>query len=819
MRYAPLNLLGGTNVDVNRPWTVEDTVNYIPQVAPSPGARTPHEFRDAPGLKPYVKMPDAMSGPIRGSHDCEGSQFVVSGATLFQITNSGVALPIGTIPGTQRVSMAHNQIVGGNQVIVSTGTPNGYVFNTYTKVFGRITDPGYPGGGSVDYIDTYIVSVEPFGRYWFWSAQADATNYNTLDRTEAEADPDAIVGLAVNAFEVVVFGKQTVEFFYNAGGINGNAFKSKRVVNGHGCAARDSIVKLDNTLFWLGVDGIVYRLNGYQAQPVTSPQFTQAIAGKNWAKAFAFSYEDQGHVIYYITFPDGQTFGYDVTSGLTVRRESYGLSRWRLNTLTNCNGRWIGGDFQYGRLYDLDWKYPMESEGDALVRERVTGVNSDNQNKIEIPLLELLFQSGSPQVEPVIFPEQPDPPTITGSAPDGQLGEAYAGFSYTLTGDSPLKVTMRSGVLPQGLEISSAGVINTDETTLVGVFPFTLRVTDRHGLWAEHTDDIKIVCQPGDVGAAITDTLTIPDSYKTAYIYPLANDNLGVAYAADGVAVGGFYHTREYDSDLVQVGATVDIEWMAGSIGDSRLWLRGVNEDGLGLTADDSSGFCKLFDTGVYQGYYQPDYTATVDYSSWWYAEAGWAPEYGGLVWFGPDADNVECVYIGVRKTGTTSPPPNNYVENVILKFPLTGGAATPQLEVAQSVGTTTNPRFWMTRSRDKMIYAITQDGNLMTYDADLVLQSTVALTFPVTGTGNTLRGFGVDGDVLALVYEDGGVTAEGRIEFRNLLTQTFISSISSANVVGREATRVLFTDDSCYVQCRNWVGRIEFSPPTCVLP
>ena len=492
MRYTPLDLLGGSNVDDNVAWSREDTINYIPQKASSSGARTEHEFRDAPGLKPFVMGPTG-AGPVRGSHDCEGKHFVVMGSKLYQITNNGVAIPLGTVPGTQRVNMAHNQIVGGNEVIITTGTPNGYVYNTVTQVFGRITDPGYPGGGSVDYIDTYLVSVEPYGRYWFWSDQANATSYNTLNRTEAEADPDSIVGLAVNSFEVVVFGQNTVEFFYNAGGINGSTFRSKKVMNNHGCAARDSIVKLDNSLFWLGVDGILYRLNGYQAMPISSTQFTQRIAGLNWAKAFAFAYEDQGHATYYITFPDGQTWGYDVTTGLTVRRESYGLNRWRLSTLTNVGRKWIGGDFQSGLLYEVDWNYPMEGEGTPLVRERVTGNVANNQNKIEVPLVELLFQTGTAEVEPVMFVEQPEPPTITGAAPDGTIGLTYAGYAYTVTGTAPLTVTLRpDGVIPPGITLNAAGVLSATVPTAVGSYPFTLRVTDGNGLYAELTDTVLI---------------------------------------------------------------------------------------------------------------------------------------------------------------------------------------------------------------------------------------------------------------------------------------------------------------------------------------
>ncbi len=389
MRYKPVNIIGGFNADDAVPWSVEDTINYIPEKSAADGTRTPTKFRGAPGLLPFA---DIGTAAIRGAHNAEGKLFVVAGQTLYQISLTGVETALGEIPGVNRVNMAHNQIVDGNHIIVTTGTLNGYVYDTNTGVFSKITDEGYPGSGSVDYINTYLVQVEPLGRYFFWSQQADALNYNTLDRAEAEASPDSIVGLAVNNFEVVVFGKTTVEFFYDSGSAQGT-FKSKRIFIEHGCAGQHTIASMDNTLYWLSPHRIVYRLNGYNAEPVSTPQFEQAIANYDYANAFATVYEDQGHKIYYLTFPDGKTFGFDVTTGLPHRRESHGLKRWRLNTLTNWNRKWIGGDFQSGKLYTLDWNYMMEGSA-PLVSERVTGVLSYNQNNVSIPYVELLVDTG-----------------------------------------------------------------------------------------------------------------------------------------------------------------------------------------------------------------------------------------------------------------------------------------------------------------------------------------------------------------------------------------------------------------------------------------
>ncbi|WP_057662428.1 hypothetical protein [Stenotrophomonas koreensis] len=490
MRQQPINLIGGFYADESRHWSVQDTCNWLPVVAEQAGTLTPAKLATPPGLRPYQQI---GTGPIRGMHDCEGQRFVVSGRTLYRITNTGVGIPLGTIPGVGRVSISHNQFGGGNQVLVCNGAPGGgYVYDTRAQTFERITDPGFPGSLQTAYIDSYLLGVEPAGRFWFHSNLADATDYNTLDRYEAEAAPDRIVGLAVSQFEVIVFGERTAEFYGNAGGATGT-FQSKRAVIDRGCASRNTICNLDNSVFWLGDDGIVYRLEGYAARRVSTVPLERALAGLRWQDAFAFAWEDRGHKCYYLTFPDGQTWGYDVVCGLWHRRESYGLSRWRLNDAVRWGNAWFGGDFQNGRIWQLDWDY--QAEGDQpMVSERTSPVMADNQSAFIAASVELIMGVGQqPAVISGEFPEQPNGPTITGSAPTGSAGWPYPGYSYNVTaGDAPVgSVRITDGRLPNGLSWDN-GVIESGDPLESGDFPIAVRATDGNGLWAEIRDIVRI---------------------------------------------------------------------------------------------------------------------------------------------------------------------------------------------------------------------------------------------------------------------------------------------------------------------------------------
>lgn len=487
MRQQPINLIGGFYADESRHWSVQDTCNWLPVVAEQQGTLTPAKLATPPGLRPYQQI---GTGPIRGMHDCEGQRFVVSGRTLYRITNTGVGIPLGTVPGVGRVSISHNQFGGGNQVLVCNGAPGGgYVYDTRAQTFERITDPGFPGSLQTAYIDSYLLGVEPAGRFWFHSNLADATDYNTLDRYEAEAAPDRIVGLAVSQFEVIVFGERTAEFYGNAGGATGT-FQSKRAVIDRGCASRHTICNLDNSVFWLGDDGIVYRLEGYAARRVSTVPLERALAGLRWSDAFAFAWEDKGHKVYYLTFPDGQTWGYDVVCGLWHRRESYGLSRWRLNDAVRWGNAWFGGDFQNGRIWQLDWDYPAEGD-QPMVSERTSPVMSDSQSAFIASSVELIMGVGQQSVEITgEFPEQPPRPEISGQAPDGVKGRQYS-YTYTAIGGTGA-ITFSVLDAPAWASINATtGEINFRPVD-AGSYVFRVRATDSKGMWAELTDTIVI---------------------------------------------------------------------------------------------------------------------------------------------------------------------------------------------------------------------------------------------------------------------------------------------------------------------------------------
>lgn len=495
MKFQPLPIYGGSYADDTLSWSAQDCLGWIPSNAEVPGTKTEGMFKTPPGLRPFAEVPPTGGGedpvipspPVRGAWNAEGKMFVVIGTTMYQLSNAGVFIPLGTIPGTGRVIFSHNQVSLGNQILAVNGSA-GYIYDTRDQVFQRITDPGYPGAFVATFIDGYFAQISANRRFAFNSDVANGLEYNKLDRFTSEFSPDLLVSLVASNNELFLLSETSGEFFENTGAAQ-QPFRSKRITMDRGCAGAYTVAKADNTVFWLGNNGYFYVLNGYAPQRISTRAIEQSILGKNWKQAFAFTWEDAGHTVIYWTFPDGLTWGYDTSTGLWHRRESYELNRWRVNTMTFWNQEWYAGDFQYGRIWKMDWDYTLEGDQE-FPSERTTAVIHDNQNRIIIPRLELLMQVGQEETIPGTFPEQPDPPTLTGDAPDGTASVSWPGYAYTA---SPGIITLRSGVLPPGLgPISSAGVIPAGTPTTPGVYEYTIRNRASTGLFVDLEDEIII---------------------------------------------------------------------------------------------------------------------------------------------------------------------------------------------------------------------------------------------------------------------------------------------------------------------------------------
>jgi hypothetical protein len=329
-------------------------INMFPEAIPNEGKEAGFLNR-APGLRLLTSV---GSGPVRGLWSFNNFMYAVSGNTLYKINSAYTATALGTIAGTGQVSMSDN----GTQLFVAANGPS-YIYNSNTNVFQQINDPDFPGAFTVSYLDGYFVFNEPNSQKIWVTSLLEGTQIDPLDFASAEGSPDGLVAVIVNNREAWLFGTNSIEVWYDAGTPDFPLARIQGASNEIGCVAPFSVAKLDNSVFWLGQDargqGIVYRNSGYTGVRASNHSIEWQIQQYgNLSNAIAYTYQQDGHSFYVLTFPSVQkTWVYDVVTQSWHERAGWSNStfiRYRPNCQVAFNSEVILGDYESGNLYAYD---------------------------------------------------------------------------------------------------------------------------------------------------------------------------------------------------------------------------------------------------------------------------------------------------------------------------------------------------------------------------------------------------------------------------------------------------------------------------------
>lgn len=232
------------------------------------------------------------------------------------------------------------------------------------------------GVSSVDFIDGFFVLSElDSGR--FLSSGQYAQTIDDLDFATAEAAPDNLVRLLVSNREVILFGEDTAEVWYNAG-TTGNPFaRIQGAVIQEGLAAKDSAVVCAQTVAWLGKGGNVWSMQGYTPRLISTPAIAYAIS--QWpdpSDARAFFYQQEGHAFYVLSSVSGnETWCYDFSTGEWHQRaavdqsEPDGLRRILVDSCMQFDGKVLVGSSEDGSI--SEYSLSTFKDADSLTGEGV----------------------------------------------------------------------------------------------------------------------------------------------------------------------------------------------------------------------------------------------------------------------------------------------------------------------------------------------------------------------------------------------------------------------------------------------------------------
>lgn len=271
------------------------------------------------------------------------------------------------------VSFADNGVslvmANGKKMATTTGTSLTTIADTDAPI--KVTH--------VAYLDSYILAINQADEKMYYSNVSDPTAWEPLDLVSAEGLPDNLVAMAVQYREIHLFGKDSLEVFFDDGStpfirLSGGFIE-------RGCSAPYSVAKANNTMFWLDNDKRVVQLEGRTPKILSTP-FDKLIAGfSTVSDAQGLNLTIDGRHFYILTFPTQNiTLCYDYFLDTWSR-----LGQW--NSSTNVFDRWIGnvygksldwnldliGSWKDGKIYKIDSTSYVDANSGFLTMLRSTG--------------------------------------------------------------------------------------------------------------------------------------------------------------------------------------------------------------------------------------------------------------------------------------------------------------------------------------------------------------------------------------------------------------------------------------------------------------
>lgn len=346
----------------------QQTINYYPEVDKS--------GKNVVGLyntEGTVTRATLTAGTeVRGAIEYDGVSYWVSGNQLFSMTTAYVVTALGTLTtATGPVFMCTNGLV----ILLVDGS-DGYTFTFSGSTFATIVDADFPANPiACDILDNNFIVVN--GGSQTFHTSPDGTSWAAADFASAEASPDDLLSLIVDHQEIIFGGVKSVEVWYNSG--DATFTFSRRSTIEIGVAATGGMCKADNSVFFLGNDRVVWRLNGYTPVRVSQHGVEYAFSQMDTVSdCKMWSQKREGHVFIWLQFPTAnQTWVYDVATSMWHRRayrnsSTGALERHRANCYVSLNGVHLVGDYTNGKVYELDMD-AYDDDSDELSSIRVSG--------------------------------------------------------------------------------------------------------------------------------------------------------------------------------------------------------------------------------------------------------------------------------------------------------------------------------------------------------------------------------------------------------------------------------------------------------------
>lgn len=287
----------------------------------------------------------------------------------------------------------------------------GSIYNYVTHTFTNISDIDFKSGSHVIMIDGYFLYNEVGSARFYSSDINNGLSYNALNVATAQSRPDNVIGLGQTKGELWVFGTNSIEVWYDAANATGMPL-SKRVGSDIdvGCSAPFSIQTVNDSLIWVDSRRFIVmsdysqffrdQSSGYQLTKLSTEAIDAEISSYlTVSDAVASTYNDNGHIMYEITFPsESKTWVFDTTMNMWHERQyqhpDLNIATQSLTNFYVQNEKYIlAGSLSNNQIYLVSRDY-VDDDGEPIVCKRVTQHVTADFNQIEVSELEVRCNTG-----------------------------------------------------------------------------------------------------------------------------------------------------------------------------------------------------------------------------------------------------------------------------------------------------------------------------------------------------------------------------------------------------------------------------------------
>ncbi len=249
----------------------------------------------------------SVGGAVRSMVRHGGMKFVCANGLLWSVSGSS-AVSVGSVVDDPLTTMASNGteiavVAGGRYFLYSGGVVTEHSTGSVVSPRGVVFADGFFvvfGHTNVREDAATISGIN------------DGATFLGLDLFNAEHSPDAIVGAIRDHTELMFFGEETTETFFNTGDADQPFQRNQGLMIERGCLDQRTIAKEDNRVFWVADDGHVYASAGGTPTVISTREIEEVI--KSGTVEGGVMFKARGHKFYGVRVKDKPTLCFDMTT-------------------------------------------------------------------------------------------------------------------------------------------------------------------------------------------------------------------------------------------------------------------------------------------------------------------------------------------------------------------------------------------------------------------------------------------------------------------------------------------------------------------------